>query len=101
MLARRFGRFEVLPAKRQALVDGQPAAVGARAFDLLLVLIAHPDRVLGKDELMALVAWGYVELLRRLQGNHKGSSLGRESSSSSAFNLNQKIPPSGRDWAGA
>ena len=51
----RFGRFEVLPDLRQVLVDGQPTYTGARAFDLLLVLIAHNDRLLGKDELMALV----------------------------------------------
>ncbi len=56
----RFGRFEVLPAQRQVLVDGQPALLGARAFDLLLVLIAHHDRLLGKDELMALVWPGVV-----------------------------------------
>ncbi len=56
----RFGHFEVLPARRQVLVDGQPAALGSRAFDLLQVLIAHRDRVLGKDELMALVWPGMV-----------------------------------------
>ncbi len=57
---RRFGQFEVLPGRRQVLVDGQPAALGARAFDLLLVLIAHPDRVLSKDELLVLVWPGVV-----------------------------------------
>ena len=45
----RFGRFEVLPAQRQLLVDGQPALLGARAFDLLLCLVEHRDRVVGKD----------------------------------------------------
>lgn len=33
----RFDHFEVLPAQRQVLVDGQPAALGARAFDLRLL----------------------------------------------------------------
>ena len=42
------------------LVDGEPALLGARAFDLLSVLIAHPDRMLGKDELIALVWPGMV-----------------------------------------
>jgi adenylate cyclase len=56
----RFGQFEVLPAQRQVLVAGQPAVLGARAFDLLLLLLAHPDRVLGKNELMALVWAGVV-----------------------------------------
>ena len=53
--AQRFGRFVVLPAQRQVLVDGQPAALGARAFDLLLMLMEHHQRVVGKDELMASV----------------------------------------------
>ena len=56
----RFGRFEVLPAQRQLLVDGQPALLGARAFDLLLCLVEHRDRVVGKDELMARVWPGVV-----------------------------------------
>ena len=42
------------------MVDGQPAWLGARAFDLLLVLLEHRERVLGKDELMALVWPGLV-----------------------------------------
>ena len=51
----RFGRFEVVPVQRQLLVDGQPTALGARAFDLLLCLIEHCDRVVSKDELLRLV----------------------------------------------
>ena len=42
------------------MVDGQPAFLGARAFDLLLVLLEHRERVLGKDELLALVWPGVV-----------------------------------------
>ena len=56
----RFDRFEILPAKRQILIAGQAAALGARAFDLLLALLEHRERVLGKDELMALVWPGMV-----------------------------------------
>ena len=36
-------------------MDGQPAVLGARGFDLLLCLIEHRERVVGKDELLALV----------------------------------------------
>ena len=42
------------------LVDGQPAWLGARAFDLALVLLEHRERVLGKDELLSLVWPGVV-----------------------------------------
>ena len=41
--------------ERQILAHGKPVALGTRAFDLLLALIEHRDRVLGKEELMALV----------------------------------------------
>jgi tetratricopeptide (TPR) repeat protein len=54
--ALRFGRFEIRPAERLLLDDGVPAELGARAFDLLLCLIAHRDRVVTKDEAL-LSAW--------------------------------------------
>ncbi len=51
-----FDRFEVRPAERLLLVEGAPAAIGARAFDVLLCLLAHPDRVVTKSEVLE-VAW--------------------------------------------
>ena len=56
----QFGRVEVRPATRQLLVDGQPAALGARAFDLLLALIEHRDRLVAKNELLELVWPGLI-----------------------------------------
>lgn len=43
------------PSERRVLVDGGEAALGARAFDLLMALIERHERVVGKDELMAAV----------------------------------------------
>ncbi len=63
----RFDRVEVRPAQRQLLVDGQPAALGARAFDLLLALIEHRDRVVSKNELLDLVWPGLVVEENNLQ----------------------------------
>jgi len=48
----RFGRFTLLPARRQLLADGEPVALGARAFDLLHVLVAGRERTLLKSELL-------------------------------------------------
>lgn len=48
----RFGRFEVRPLERQLLIDGRPAVLGARAFDVLVVLIEQRDRVVTKHELL-------------------------------------------------
>lgn len=56
----RAGEFEVRANERQILAHGKPVALGARAFDLLLALIEHRDRLLGKEELMALVWPGMV-----------------------------------------
>ncbi len=51
----RFDNIEVQTASRQLLVDGNPASIGARAFDVLLALIAHRDRMLTKNELLEMV----------------------------------------------
>lgn len=48
----RFDRFELRPDERLLLRDGQPVRVGARAFDLLLALVAHRDRLVTKAELL-------------------------------------------------
>ena len=55
------GEFEVRPAERRVLTRaGEALPLGARAFDLLLALVEHRDRVVGKHELMALVWPGVV-----------------------------------------
>lgn len=51
----RFGRFVLRPAERQLLIDGEPAPLGARAYDLLTVLLQRRDRVVSKDELLELL----------------------------------------------
>jgi len=51
-----FGEFELHPAQRRLVRAGTAVPVGSRAFDLLCVLVEHRERVVGKDELLAL-AW--------------------------------------------
>jgi predicted ATPase/DNA-binding winged helix-turn-helix (wHTH) protein len=63
----RFGTVEVRPAERRVLVDGAPAALGARAFDLLMALIENRERVMSKDELLSLVWPGVVVEENNLQ----------------------------------
>jgi predicted ATPase/DNA-binding winged helix-turn-helix (wHTH) protein len=63
----RFGRIELQGAQRRVLVDGQPAAIGARAFDLLLALAQRRERVVGKNELFELVWPGLVVEENNLQ----------------------------------
>ena len=55
----RFGRIEVDLDERLVLVDGRPAALGGRAFDLLAALIARSGKLVSKDELLDIV-WGRI-----------------------------------------
>src|SRR5271165_71765 len=50
-----FGRFRVLPQRREVLADGQPMKLGGRAFDVLLALIEAQGAVVSKAALMARV----------------------------------------------
>jgi len=54
------GRYELQPAERRLLVDGQPATLGARALDLLIALVARPGSLIGKNELIDRVWPGLV-----------------------------------------
>jgi TolB-like protein len=54
------GDCEIRPDERRVLAGGKPAALGARAFDMLICLIERRDRVVTKDELMELVWPGSV-----------------------------------------
>lgn len=56
----RFGRCELHPAARRLFIEGRPAVLGGRAFDLLLALIERRGRVVGKDELLEAVWPGMV-----------------------------------------
>jgi DNA-binding response OmpR family regulator len=62
-----FGRFEIVVAERRLQVDGRPAALGSRAFDLLAALVARRDRVVSKDELIDVVWPGLVVEENNLQ----------------------------------
>jgi predicted ATPase/DNA-binding winged helix-turn-helix (wHTH) protein len=62
-----FGRVVVRAGARQLSIDGQPAKLGARAFELLLTLIERRDRTVGKNELLDLVWPGLVVEENNLQ----------------------------------
>ena len=63
----RFGRFDLQPGQRRLLADGQPVALGARAFDLLVVLVERAGRLVTKSELITLVWPGLVVEENNLQ----------------------------------
>ncbi|RQP21302.1 ATP-binding protein [Piscinibacter terrae] len=51
----RFGPAELRAAERQLLVHGQAVPLGARAWDVLLVLVERRERVVSRKELLDLV----------------------------------------------
>lgn len=53
-------RYELQPLERWLLIDGEPVALGSRAFDLLLALAAQPGVLRTKNELMEAVWLGVV-----------------------------------------
>ncbi len=76
----RSGAIEIDAMQRRLLIDGVPAKLGARAFDVLLVLLERRERVVPKRELMDLV-WPklvveegnllvHMVALRKLLGTH-------------------------------
>src|SRR6267142_911981 len=48
----RIGAFELYPSERMLRAAGKPVDVGARAFDLLLVLAEHQGRLVTKTVLL-------------------------------------------------
>ena len=50
-----FGRFKVLPRRRELLADDRPIQLGGRAFDVLMALIEASGAVVSKDALMERV----------------------------------------------
>jgi len=62
-----FGRFVIQCAARQVVVNGQPARLGARAFDVLMTLVERRDKVVSKNELLDVVWPGLVVEENNLQ----------------------------------
>jgi two-component system, OmpR family, response regulator ResD len=54
-----FEGLRIDPNTREVLVDGEPATLTAREFDLLYHLASAPGRVYTRDQLMETV-WGYA-----------------------------------------
>jgi predicted ATPase/DNA-binding winged helix-turn-helix (wHTH) protein len=50
-----FGRFRILPHRRELLANGLPIKLGGRSFEVLMALVEARGTVLGKDALMARV----------------------------------------------
>ena len=65
--AYRFGRHRLDPARRELWQDGQVVTLTPQVFDCLAYLIAHRERAIGRDELIAAV-WGRADVTDTLLG---------------------------------
>src|SRR6201993_1511109 len=78
----KFGRFQVLPHRREFLAEGVPIAIGSRAFDVLMVLIQAGGELVSKDEILSRVWPGmvveehslqfHISALRKVLGEDRG-----------------------------
>jgi len=75
-----FGRFQVMPHRRELLADGKPVRLGGRAFDVLMTLIDAHGTIVSKDVLMARVWPNRVvdESALQVQVSALRAALGRE-----------------------
>jgi DNA-binding winged helix-turn-helix (wHTH) protein len=55
-----FGRFRILPERREVLADDRPIELGGRAFDVLVALIEANGAVVSKADLMSRVWPGRI-----------------------------------------
>src|SRR5438874_12902910 len=55
-----FGRFRVVPRRREVFADSRPIDLGGRAFGMLLALIEAHGAIVSKDELISRVWPGRV-----------------------------------------
>src|SRR5947208_6067331 len=55
-----FGRYKILPGRREVLADGELLQVGDRAFDILLRLVEARGALVGKDDLLNAVWPGQI-----------------------------------------
>jgi DNA-binding winged helix-turn-helix (wHTH) protein len=61
MPAYRFGPFLLDTARRELLRDGAAVELPPKAFDVIVYLLEHRERAVGRDELIAGV-WGRVDV---------------------------------------
>jgi predicted ATPase/DNA-binding winged helix-turn-helix (wHTH) protein len=78
----KFGRFQVLPHRREFVSAGLPVPLGSRAFDVLMVLIEAGGELVTKDEILSRVWPGivveehslqfHISALRKVLGEDRG-----------------------------
>lgn len=63
----RFGKFQVDPERHELLLGEEAVALQPKAFELLVFLIEHRDRLVSKEELLSAIWPGVIVLEGSLQ----------------------------------
>jgi DNA-binding winged helix-turn-helix (wHTH) protein/tetratricopeptide (TPR) repeat protein len=59
--AYRFGEFHLIPARHELWCSGRRVSVQPKALEILVYLVQHRDRTVGRDELISAV-WGRTDI---------------------------------------
>ena len=100
-----FGRYRLIPGRRELLADGKPLPVGERAFDVLLRLIEAQGAPVGKDDLLKAVWPGQSVERNALQAQISAlrKALGAERDlirtvSGRGYQLNTQVSSNLQQW---
>jgi DNA-binding winged helix-turn-helix (wHTH) protein/tetratricopeptide (TPR) repeat protein len=91
----RFGACTIDPSTRELRTGGALATLSPKVFDVLVYLVEHRDRAVGRDELIAAV-WGKLDVTDTLLGQTVLKA--RRAVGDSGQNVIRTIPRFGYRW---
>lgn len=93
----RFGACTIDPSARELRTGGVLATLSPKVFDVLVYLVEHRDRAVGRDELIAAV-WGKLDVTDTLLGQTVLKARRAVGDSGDGQNLIRTIPRFGYRW---
>ncbi len=93
----RFGSCTIDPSARELRCGGALATLSPKVFDVLVYLVEHRDRAVGRDELIAAV-WGKLDVTDTLLGQTVLKARRAVGDSGNGQNVIRTIPRFGYRW---
>jgi DNA-binding winged helix-turn-helix (wHTH) protein/tetratricopeptide (TPR) repeat protein len=93
----RFGDCTIDPSARELRSRGALATLSPKVFDVLVYLVEHRDRAVGRDELIAAV-WGKLDVTDTLLGQTVLKARRAVGDSGNGQNVIRTIPRFGYRW---
>jgi len=95
----RFGRYRIDPSARELKDADELVVLSPKVFDCLAYLIAHRDRAVGRDELIAAV-WGKADVSDTLLGQTVLKARRAVGDTGNEQNAIRTVPRFGYRWVG-